>query len=95
MRCSLLEQARFVTDLLTIHGLSVAEVAETLGRSKGWISMRRSLLDEMSPTIQELLFAGRLSGLRVHVHVASVQAHERCRAAGDRAVYAGGGRAAT
>jgi hypothetical protein len=55
---SLLEQARFVTDLLTIHGLSVAEVAETLGRSKGWISMRRGLLDEMSPTIQELLFGG-------------------------------------
>lgn len=55
---SLLEQARFVTDLLTLHGLSVAEVAETLARSKGWISMRRSLLGEMSPTIQELLFRG-------------------------------------
>ncbi|MHB8974564.1 MAG: ParB/RepB/Spo0J family partition protein [Pirellulaceae bacterium] len=55
---SLLEQARFVTDLLTLHGLSVAEVAETLSRSKGWISMRRSLLDELSPTMQELLFRG-------------------------------------
>jgi hypothetical protein len=54
----ILEQARFVVDLLSIHGMSVAEVAQTLSRSKGWVSMRRSLLDEMSPTIQEILFRG-------------------------------------
>ena len=33
----ILEQARFVVDLLTIHGMSVAEVAQTLSRSKGWV----------------------------------------------------------
>ena len=54
----ILEQARFVVDLLTIHGMSVAEVAQTLSRSKGWISMRRSLLEKMSPSIQETLFRG-------------------------------------
>jgi hypothetical protein len=54
----ILEQARFLDDLLTIHGMSVAEVAQTLSRSKGWISMRRSLLEEMSPAIRELLFRG-------------------------------------
>ena len=54
----ILEQARFVVDLVTIHGLSVAEVAQTLSRSKGWVSMRRSLLDEMSPAIQTVLFRG-------------------------------------
>ena len=54
----ILEQARFVVDLVSIHGMSVAEVAQTLGRSKGWVSMRRRLLDEMSPVIQELLFRG-------------------------------------
>ena len=54
----ILEQARFLVDLLTIHGMSVAEVAQTLSRSKGWISMRRSLLEEMSPAIQQLLFRG-------------------------------------
>ena len=54
----ILEQARFVGDLLTIHGLSVAEVAQTLSRSKGWVSMRRHLLDEMSPAIQAVLFRG-------------------------------------
>ena len=54
----ILEQARFVVDLLTIHGMNVAEVAQTLSRSKGWVSMRRRLLDEMSPAIQEILFRG-------------------------------------
>lgn len=54
----ILEQARFLVDLLTIHGLSVAEVAETLSRSKGWVSMRRGLLDEMSEPIQRILFRG-------------------------------------
>jgi hypothetical protein len=56
----ILEQARFLVDLLTIHGMSVAEVAQTLSRSKGWVSMRRSLLEEMSPAIQKILFCGSL-----------------------------------
>jgi hypothetical protein len=54
----ILEQARFVVDLLTIHGMSVAEVSQTLSRSKGWVSMRRSLLSEMSPAVQAILFRG-------------------------------------
>jgi len=55
---SLLEQARFIGDLLTLHDLSVAEVAEKLSRSKGWVAMRKTLLEEMSPAIQQLLFRG-------------------------------------
>jgi hypothetical protein len=55
---SILEQAKFIVELLTLHGLSVAEVAETLGRSKAWVSMRRSLLEEMSEQIEQLLFRG-------------------------------------
>lgn len=54
----LLEQARFVHELMTVHGLSLAEVAEALGRSKGWVSMRRQLLDQISSPVQELLFRG-------------------------------------
>jgi hypothetical protein len=55
---TILEQARFVTDLLTVHGMNAAEVAQTLSRSKGWVGMRHRLLEEMSPSIQELLFRG-------------------------------------
>ena len=54
----ILEQARFVVDLLTLHGLSVSEVAEMLSRSKAWVSMRRGLLEEMGDTIQRILFQG-------------------------------------
>jgi hypothetical protein len=54
----ILEQARFVVDLVSIHGMSVAEVAQRLSRSKGWVSMRRSLLEELSPAIEAILFRG-------------------------------------
>jgi ParB-like chromosome segregation protein Spo0J len=55
---SLREQARFIGELLTVHGLSLPEIAEKLSRSKGWVSMRKQLLEAMSPAIQELLFRG-------------------------------------
>ncbi len=54
----ILEQAKFIADLLTLHGMSLADVAESLSRSKSWVSMRRGLLDEMSQEIQQLLFRG-------------------------------------
>ena len=54
----LLEQARFVVDLLTIHGLTATEVAQLLSRSKGWVSMRRGLLEGLSPALEQLLFRG-------------------------------------
>jgi hypothetical protein len=54
----ILEQARFIGDLLSLHGLSLAEVAEQLSRSKAWVSMRRDLLQEMGETIERILFRG-------------------------------------
>ena len=54
----ILEEARFLVDLLSVHGMTVAEVAQKLSCSKGWVSMRRRLLEEMSPTIREALFRG-------------------------------------
>ena len=45
----ILEEARFLGDLLSIHGMSLAEVAETLSRSKGWVCMRQPLHDEVLP----------------------------------------------
>jgi hypothetical protein len=54
----ILEQARFLDDLLTVHGMSLTEVAETLSRSKAWVSLRRSLLAELSPVLREALFRG-------------------------------------
>jgi hypothetical protein len=55
---SIIEQARFVVELLTMHEMSIAEVAETLSRSKAWVSTRRNLLKEISPAVQDILFHG-------------------------------------
>lgn len=39
----ILEQAGFIDELRTLQQLSVAEIAELLSRSKGWVSMRMGL----------------------------------------------------
>lgn len=54
----ILEQARFIDDLRSLHRLSIAEIAATLWRSKAWVSMRLGLLGEMTPTVREKLFSG-------------------------------------
>lgn len=55
---SILEQAKFVVELLSEYDMSPADVAQALSRSKAWVSMRRGLLKDMSPAVQELLFRG-------------------------------------
>jgi ParB/RepB/Spo0J family partition protein len=55
---SILEQARFVVELISMHDMTIADVAETLSRSKAWVSMRRGLLTKMSQAVQEILFRG-------------------------------------
>jgi hypothetical protein len=54
----LLEQARFVDELKTARGMSVAEIAEQLSRSKAWVSLRLGLIGQLSPTVRDALFAG-------------------------------------
>ena len=55
---SLLEQARFVDELHTERGLSPADIAQQLGRSQAWVTVRLGLLRELSPVVREALFAG-------------------------------------
>ena len=55
---NLLEQARFVDELKNTRGLSVAEIAAQLSRSKAWVSLRLGLLEQMSPVVREQLFSG-------------------------------------
>ena len=55
---SILEEARFIEELRTFHRLTVADIAETLSRSKAWVSMRLGLLKEMGESIREKIFSG-------------------------------------
>ncbi len=56
---SILEQAKFVSELLTVQQMSIADVADLLGRSKAWVCMRRGLLEEMSEDIQQILLSDK------------------------------------
>ncbi len=54
----ILEQARFIDDLRHLHKMSVAEIGETLSRSKSWVSMRLGLIGEMGDRVREKIFSG-------------------------------------
>lgn len=53
-----LEEARFLQELQSVHGMTLAELAAALGRSKGWASIRLTSLAEMSETIRDRIFRG-------------------------------------
>jgi len=55
---SILEQAAFLDQLRQLESTSVADLAERLGRSKSWVSMRLGLIAEMSPRVREQIFRG-------------------------------------
>lgn len=55
---SLLEQARFLDELKAARGLSVAEIAQQLSRSKAWVSLRLGMLAELSALVRQALFDG-------------------------------------
>ena len=55
---SLLEQARFLDELKAGCGLSVADIAQQLSRSKAWVSLRLGVLADLSPLVREALFDG-------------------------------------
>lgn len=76
---SILEQARFVVELLTMHGMSIADVAEALSRSKAWVSMRRGLLKEMSQAVQDVLFRG---GIPVYSYMVTLRPFMRINGVG-------------
>jgi hypothetical protein len=54
----ILEQARFIDDLRSLHNMSVAEISEVLSRSKSWVSMRLGLIGEMSEKVRKKIFSG-------------------------------------
>jgi hypothetical protein len=54
----LLEQAAFIDELKNGRGLSVAEIAQELSRSKAWVSMRLGLIAEMTPAVRQKILDG-------------------------------------
>jgi predicted transcriptional regulator len=75
----LLEQAGFVDELKRLHQMSVVEIAESLSRSIGWVSMRLGLLAEMPPVVRQKLLAGAFP---VYAYMYSVRPFMRMNDAG-------------
>ena len=76
---ALLEQAGFVDELKRVHAMNVAEIAEALSRSVGWVSMRLGLLGEMPPLVRQKLFAGAFP---VYAYMYSIRPFMRMNGAG-------------
>ena len=56
---NVLEQAALIEELRRLEGLSAAEIAGLLSRSKAWVSVRMGLFAGMSVPIRRALFSGR------------------------------------
>lgn len=76
----LLEQARFVEALKFERGMSVAEIAEQLSRSKAWVKLRLELVAQLSPTVAEALFGGAFP---VYCYLYSLRPFRRLKPAAD------------
>lgn len=72
-RLSVLEEGRFL-DELKARGMSLAEMADALGRSKAWVSLRLGLLQAMSPVVRQHVFGG---GLPVYSWIYSIAPFRR------------------
>lgn len=55
---TMLEQAAFVEELKREHGLSVAEIAKRLERSKAWVLVRLKAREEMSEATAKSILSG-------------------------------------
>lgn len=55
---TILEQARLLDDLKSVHKMSLLEIAQMLERSKSWVCMRLGINEEMSDTVRERIFRG-------------------------------------
>jgi hypothetical protein len=79
---SILEQARFVDELKSVHKMSNSEIAQLLERSKAWVSVRSGIISEMSDYVLDQIFKGRfpvysyMYTLRQFIRINAVQIDE-------------------
>jgi len=55
---SILEQARLIDELMSVHNMSNWEIAQALERSKSWVSVRSGIIGEMSEFVRDKIFNG-------------------------------------
>lgn len=55
---SILEQAQWIHELHTVHGLCQADIARLLERSKAWVNVRTGMLLQLTPTVLTTIMKG-------------------------------------
>ena len=55
---TILEQARLIDDLQSVHGMCNTDIAGVLERSKAWVSVRTGMLGQMTPYVLEKIMSG-------------------------------------
>lgn len=56
---TILEQANLIDELKTVHMMSTGEIARLLEKSKGWVSMRSGMINEMSDCVKDNILSGK------------------------------------
>lgn len=56
---SILEQAKLIDELKSVHHMSVSEIARLVDKSKGWVGMRVGIIGQMSPLVMSKIFGGK------------------------------------
>ncbi len=56
---SILEQAKLIDELKTVHKMCNGEIARLLEKSKSWVSMRCGIISEMSECVRNKIFSGK------------------------------------
>jgi ParB/RepB/Spo0J family partition protein len=80
---STLEQARFVDELHGRYGLTVTEIADSLERSKAWVSVRLGIIERMSELVKDAVFSGRFP---VRSYMYTLQPFTRVNGISSRAI---------
>lgn len=55
---SILEQAKLIDELKTVHKMFNSEIAKLLEKSKAWVSVRSGIIGEMSECVMSKIFSG-------------------------------------
>jgi hypothetical protein len=56
---TILEQARLIDELKTVHNMCNSDIALLLEKSRAWVSMRTGIIKEMSFCVMDKIFSGK------------------------------------
>ena len=55
---SIIEQAKLIDELKSVHQMTIGEIATLLEKSPAWVSVRAGIIDEMSPPVIRRILSG-------------------------------------